>query len=326
MATLSTIFRNKTISILSGLLNIILRTTSPNNTDNALEIVATGGSTNVDLVLNPKGTGALIGFRAPDGTATGGNKRGAYAVDLQGPWRNGATDVASGLSSCIPGGRYNRASDAYSFAMGYLSIASSQAAMSLGYQAAASGFASFVCGYLGTASASQAFVGGGEGNTSSGTNASSFGRYALANRFAMQAISAGPFSTSTPGDAQHALFVVRNKTTTNSPVELFLDGSSTRLTVPSGKIMGITINLMGVKSDGTAVAHYMRQYALKNIAGTTSEVYAPVTIGTDTASGTTIAITANDTNDALKIEVTGISAETWRWVAVVQAVEIIHGT
>jgi hypothetical protein len=34
----------------------------------------------------------------------------------------------------------------------------------------------------------------------------------------------------------------------------------------------------------------------------------------------------NDTNDALKVEVTGILDETWRWVASVDAVEIAYGS
>jgi hypothetical protein len=140
----------------------------------------------------------------------------------------------------------------------------------------------------------------------------------------MQAHAAGLFLAN--GDAQRARFVMRNKTTTNAAVELFLDGSSTRLTIPSGKIFAFTINISGVKSDGSAVAHYLRQYCLKNVAGTTTEVYAPVTIGTDNAAGTTIALSANDTNNALKVEVTGILDETWRWVASVDAVEIAYGS
>jgi hypothetical protein len=51
-----------------------------------------------------------------------------------------------------------------------------------------------------------------------------------------------------------------------------------------------------------------------------------VTIGTDNAAGTSISLTADDTNDSLKIEVTGIASETWRWVASVDAVEITRGT
>jgi hypothetical protein len=131
------------------------------------------------------------------------------------------------------------------------------------------------------------------------------------------------------GDAQRARFTLLRKTTNNTATELTLSGtapgSTTRLTIPSGKIFAFTINISGVKSDGSAVAHYLRQYALKNVAGTTTEVYAPVTIGTDNAAGTTIALSANDTNDALKVEVTGITSETWRWVASVDAVEIAYG-
>ena len=120
---------------------------------------------------------------------------------------------------------------------------------------------------------------------------------------------------------------MRNKTTTNAAVELFLNGSATRLTIPSGKVLGLTINITGIKSDGTAVAHYLRQYCLKNVAGTCTEVYAPVTIGTDNAAGTSIALSAYDVGavEALKVEVTGIASETWRWVAAVDAVEIAYG-
>jgi hypothetical protein len=105
-----------------------------------------------------------------------------------------------------------------------------------------------------------------------------------------------------------------------------LDGSTTYLGIPSGKVIACTINISGVSSTGGAVAHYVRQYAVKNVGGTSSEVYAPVTIGTDNAAGTTIALSANNGDDTLRIAVTGIAAETWRWVASVDAVEIAYGT
>jgi hypothetical protein len=105
-----------------------------------------------------------------------------------------------------------------------------------------------------------------------------------------------------------------------------LDGVSTYLGIPSGKVMAMTINISGVKSDGSAVAHYLRQYSVKNVTGTSSEVYAPVTIGSDNAVGTSIALSVNDSDDTLRILVTGITSETWRWVATVDAVEIGYGT
>jgi hypothetical protein len=140
----------------------------------------------------------------------------------------------------------------------------------------------------------------------------------------MSANASGIFSAA--GDAQRARFVMRNKTTTNSAVELFLDGSSTRLTIPSGKVLALTINICGISSTGAAVAHYLRQYALKNVSGTTSEVYAPITIGTDNAAGTSIALSASDASDALIVSVTGTASTVWRWVASVDAVEVAYGT
>jgi hypothetical protein len=140
----------------------------------------------------------------------------------------------------------------------------------------------------------------------------------------MDAWASGIFAAA--GDCQKGEFMLRGKTTTNSPIELFLDGASTRLTVPSGKTVVFAIIIQGVKSDGSAVAFYERRYCLKNVAGTTSEVFAPVTIGTDVASGTSISITANDTNDAINISATGVASETWRWQADVRVSELAYGT
>jgi hypothetical protein len=334
--------------------DIVIDDATTTTQNNVAIVNAHAGQTNSALVLSPKGTGALIAQK-PDGTTTGGNARGANAVDLQ-MVRSAATQVANGTRAFVGGGERNTASNTNNvIAGGYNNTASGgfsniiPAAICGGGSNTASGFGSFVgggrtntasaeysttvCGYSNSASGNASVVvgggvGGGDiglGNTASGTWSAILGGSAtLANRTGMQAHAAGQFAAQ--GDAQRARFVLRNKTTTNAAVELFLDGSSTRLTIPSGKIFAFTINISGVKSDGSAVAHYLRQYALKNVAGTTSEVYAPVTIGTDNAAGTTIALSANDTNDALKVEVTGITSETWRWVASVDAVEVAYGT
>jgi hypothetical protein len=128
------------------------------------------------------------------------------------------------------------------------------------------------------------------------------------------------------GDAQRARFVLRCKTTTNAAVEMALDGSTTYLTIPSGKVIFLNIKVVGTKSDGSAVATYERQYAVKNVAATSSEVYAPITIGTDNAAGTTLEVATVDAGDYVRIRPTGITSETWRWVASVDAVEVAYGT
>jgi hypothetical protein len=260
------------------------------------------GQTNSSLVLSPKGTGAFILGPKPTGAASTGNARGIYAVDLQ-VIKNANTRIASGQYSVIGGGQENTASGNYSYVGG-------------GYFGTASGNHSVICG------------GGNEAATLGNQATANFsgilnGVATLADRQGMQAHAFGRFAAN--GDAQRARFVLRNKTTTNSAVELFLDGSSTRLTIPSGKYLTGTINIAGIKSDGTAAASYIRQFSIKNVAGTTSLVGTVNTIGTDEAASTSISITANDTNDALKVEVTGITSETWRWVAAVDVVEVAYG-
>ena len=68
-------------------------------------IQATGG-TNTPLVLSPLGTGALQAQKT-DSTATGGNARGANAVDWQ-TSRSAASQVAGSSYSVIGGGQNNR--------------------------------------------------------------------------------------------------------------------------------------------------------------------------------------------------------------------------
>jgi hypothetical protein len=310
------------------------------------------GQTNSAIVLTPKGTGALIAGAKPDGTTVGGNARGSKAICLVGD-RSAATQVASGTNSVSIGYRSTASSDrAISIggtASGTTAIsigggtASGNSAIALGSSTASGAIdCSIAIGTGNAASGSYGSIAIGTGSGSSGNASVSIGRFlnsvgyiayafglhALSNRVGMFAYSSGQFAIGdTPtGDAQRARFVMRNKTTTNSAVELFLDGSATRLTIPSGKVLGLTINICGISSTGAAVAHYMRQYALKNVSGTTTEVYAPITIGTDNAAGTSIALSASDASDALVVSVTGTASTIWRWVASVDAVEIAFGT
>jgi hypothetical protein len=257
------------------------------------------GETNSALVLRAKGAGALIFGPKPDGALAGGNARGLGAVDFGGD-RNLAAQVASGDFSFVAG-RRNTASGAYTACVGGTTNTAGS-----GANAACFG------GSLNAATAADSSVVGGIG--------------ALADRATIFAQGGGTFSAS--GDAQRIRYILRCKTTTDSAVEMFagITSVNNRLTVPSGKVMAMLVNITGVKSDGSAVAHYVRQYAIKNVAGTTTEVYAPVTIGTDNAAGTSILLEPNDTNDALKISCTGIASETWRWVASVDAVEVAYGT
>lgn len=281
-------------------------------------------ATNSALVLTPKGTGAFILGPKPDGTAVGGNARGANAVDLQ-TSRGSATQVASGTASTILGGANCTASSDYAIAAGFNCNASNQYTFCHGNQSTASGGTSFCFGEINTASGTSSSVVSGSTNTSSATYSAIIGgQQALADRRGMQAHAIGRFAAN--GDAQRSRFVMRCKTTTNTAVEMALDGATTYLTIPSGKVIFANIKIVGTKSDGSAVATYERQYAVKNVSATSTQVYAPITIGSDNTAGTVLDITTQDTGDYISVKVTGIAAETWRWVASVDAVEVAYGT
>lgn len=312
-------------------------TASPNNTVNHASVQATGGTTNVSVSVVPKGTGSFS-LHVPDATATGGNVRGANAIDLQ-TIRDAANKVASGLGSVVLGsenrasgqsaiaiGRSNTATAQDSHAYGIACNATGAFSLCFGYIANASNFGAIAIGQNTTASGNQAVaIGTVGGVTASGDASYAIGENSAANRERMHAMATGRFAAN--GDAQEVKWVLRNKTTDGTTaVTLFANGASTRCLLTSGKVLHATVQIVGSKSDGSAVASYLRQVCIKNVGGTTTLVGTVNTIGTDEAAGTSIAITADNTNDALQIAVTGVAGETWRWVATVVGPELAYGT
>jgi hypothetical protein len=191
----------------------------------------------------------------------------------------------------------------------------------------ASGFSSAILGGSGnSATGNTSVVLGGSGNTASGTRSCAGGFQAVASRINTFAWSGGGFSTA--GDCQMLFAVMRNRTTNATPTEVFLEGTATRLTVPSGRILAGVIDCIGTRSDGLSVARYRRTFTIKNVNGTTSLVGSVQTVNTDHEdnASTDIAIDADDTSDALRIRVTGIAGETWRWMVRVDWSEIAWGT
>jgi len=168
----------------------------------------------------------------------------------------------------------------------------------------------------------------GQDCTASGVISYAYGLNSLASRQAMNAFAGSQFSTK--GDSQNVAFVLSIKTTNNTPSTMYVNGAqggTERLTIPSGKMMSGILTVQGIKSDGSAAAMFLRQVAIKNVGGTTSLVGTVNTIGTDIEDAATdIAVTADNTNDSLQVNVTGITGETWRWSGSFQGVETGYGT
>lgn len=177
-------------------------TSAPNGTVYVDSLTAAASSTNADFAILPKGNGAILSA-IPDNTATGGNKRGTNAVDLQtyrtiatqvssgnysnilGGYRNAATGVssaivggylntASGDRAMILGGDNNTASGVVSFSIGGGNNATYTYSGALGYSNTSSNLGSMCLGWLNTSSGQYSFT-AGQSNTASGANSTSIG-------------------------------------------------------------------------------------------------------------------------------------------------------
>jgi hypothetical protein len=308
--------------------DIVIDDATTSTQNNVAIVNAHAGQTNSALVLTPKGTGAFILGPKPDGTSTGGNARGTNSICLVRN-RGSATQVASGTNAVAIG---NAATASSQQSLAIHGTASGDDCIAIGISSASnSATGNIAIGRFTECSAGGVALTIGHRATCNAHNGAALGISTLADRRGMFAFQGrASFSGTNNGQIQRSLFTLSQKTTTNSAVELTTTGDAVaaglRLTCRSGFVLAMTINIVGVKSDGSAVAHYLRQYSIKNVSATTSEVYAPVTLGTDNAAGTSIAISADDTNDSLKIEVTGTTSEIWRWHALVDANELQIGT
>lgn len=105
-------------------------------------------------------------------------------------------------------------------------------------------------------------------------------------------------------------------------------GSSNRLSVNNNSAMSVVVNIC-VKQSGSANAKQMlRQFLISNNGGTTAIQGTVTTLGTDVGSvalaTVTTTITANDTDDCIKIEVNGVAATNLRYTAFVVSTETIY--
>lgn len=309
-------------------------TSSPNATVNHASIQATGSTTNVSVSVVPKGTGSFS-LQVPDGTATGGNARGANSVDLQ-TSRTSASQVCSSPNSIIAGqnntstgsggdavfGISNSSTNAWSLVAGNNNSVGGYSSICAGGYSTVNGHSAAAFGFNHQISANWSLCAGNQHTIDSASiYGVVFGSQGRARLVAQEVHACGQFASV--GDCQWVRNILRGKTTTNAAVELV---DPTRFVIPAGFIFHGTVRVSGAKSDGSAVAAYERQLRIKRVGNTTTLVGTVNTIGTDEAAGTSLSITADDTNESAKIEPTGVLSETWRWEAVIEGGLYAYGT
>jgi hypothetical protein len=273
---------------------------------------------NAGIAIVPKGSGAIT-LQIPNGAASGGNARGVYSLDL-GMFRGIATQVASGSYSVINGGTSNTASGSFSTVVG---------------------------GSGNTASAFGASVVGGTESRAIAANSSVVGgEYGLAYLSGQTSFANGVFAFR--GDNVSSRLIARRSITGAAAAELTLDGAapgtSNMLSPGLGSTFGtingrlwnaiVQLSAICTTAGGTVTVgeSFIGTYNLgiKRIGATTSlvgTVQNVITAQADTnMSSSVVTITADDTNESLKIEFTpptGANASTViRVVATVYLTEV----
>lgn len=264
------------------------------NTASGVNSVVSGGYANSVTVDN----GAVVG-------GVGNVVNGTY-----GAIGGGTNNTISGTRGTIAGGEGNTA-------VTYGTVGGGQTNTADGDLATIAG------GKANGASGSRAAIGGGEENTASGVmSAINGGYFAVADKYGQEAHASGRFAAD--GDAQRSTFTLRNSTANATPTELFLDGSAERMVLPSDTAWAFSMLIVARRTDANnESAAYEFKGCIDNNAGTVALVGSVTkTVIAEDTSAWDVNVTADDTNNALVITVTGEGSKTIRWVATVWTTEV----
>lgn len=265
-----------------------LNTTIPNNTVNASVLTPSGGTSDQDAVLTPKGAGGFMLGPAPDGTATGGNKRGTKTADLQ-YMRTTAGQVASG---------------AYAFQHGTGNTTSGQSASSMGDTNTSSGDSSHAHGKLCVADAnfSEAVGNGASVRGLIGASAHSSLRFAVA------------------GDNQQLRLPVSWLTDSATPRPLTSNqaapSTNNQLVIPDSGVYAFEAKVSARQSGADVVKGWIITGLVKRTGSTVTIVGTPTisVLGADAgASAWTLTVAVDSTNKAVQLVGTGTSSTYIYW-------------
>ena len=328
--------------------------TTPNATVKVDSLTALSSTTNADIAIVPKGTGAFT-LAVPDNTTVGGNKRGINAVDLQ-TSRTNAAQVASGQYS-FASGRLNTASGDYSTAMGVQNIASGGlGCLAIGYGSTASGSSSVATG-ASTASGATSFASGtgnlssgessialGANNTSSGVksfvcgnNSVASGEYSMvmgyyASAFGLKGRWVTGQTNTILGDAQKSIFILSIRTTDTTATTLtsgFGSGAPSAINqviLQNQNALRFKGTIIGKKSGTTDIAAWDVDGLIvrgANAAATTL-VVSNVNLVSNTPAWGTPTLAADTTNGGLRVQAIGFATTNIQWTCTIETTEVIY--
>lgn len=301
-------------------------TSAPNATVYVNGLAATGAATSIDVAITPKGAGAFT-LQVADSTTTGGDKRGANAIDLQ-TSRTNANQVASGAGAFVAGVD-SRAAGQYSVAIGYSCYASqANGSIAIGYDCDAIGqygsvAIGYQCGATGTAS-----VALGVQNIASGENSFATGSRATTRSiYGARAHSSG--RRTADGDRQQIYHVVSATTSSTSATTLTSNAGAASATnvmvLPNNSGAHFVARVTAYRSGG-GVGSWEVCGTIERAANSASTALVGSTtirtFGVSASLGSPVVdVVADTTRGAAVVQVTAGNTDTVYWVAKIELIQ-----
>ena len=278
---------------------------------------------------------------------------GSGAMALGGSYASGTNSVAAAIGSntgtygakatgAIAIGNSASVSFNYGVSVGYLATVSGTNGIAIGVSATASGSAAIaISGNVATASGASSIAIGD--NTSAtaisavciGTGSSvtqnygfAFGYNALSNVIGKYAYTGTTFGVD--GDAQTGTYVLARSTTNATPTDLttntFVVGATNQIVLLADSTLIFRGQLVArnTASDTDSVVWEFKGAVRRGATAATTTLIGTPSIDLIASDGSswTFALTADTTNGALKVTVTGEAGKTIRWVATVNTTEV----
>jgi hypothetical protein len=203
---------------------------------------------------------------------------------------------------------------------GISTVVSAELSNAFGNSSSITGVNSNVIGSSGIANASDSNVVGYRANINSFARSNSFGSYTYNRRYGSTRFHLG--TTTSETDATNPSLngekISWSGTTANSTItEIFLRGvSSNRCVLQAKNVLSFRGQCVAFRSDYTGSARWSIEGLIKRNSGNnTTLVGVTATLTHSDGTGDTLVLTIDedDTNESLRVRVTGNASETWTW-------------
>lgn len=340
-----------------------LNTAAPNATVNTAALTVTGGTTNADAAWVAKGTGATLAQIPDSATTGGSKRgqyatdlqkaRANAAQVASGNYSfigGGQNGTADAIYATLVGGLTNYAAGQYSFVGGGQSVTANgnwsccpggtsntvngdYGVVGGGQSNSTAGGWSVSAGGNGNAaSGAYSGIGGGQSNTASGQwSYIPGGAYATTRGIqGMEARANGRFSAQ--GDAQRGRLIHRQATTNATATAATADtnaaGTTNQFVLPNNCAFSFSGKVVARDSSAGNAARWTVDGLIKRgaNAAATSIVGTPTVTQNFADAGATgwvVAVSADTTNGALTVTVTGAASTNIKWVADIETVEVV---